>query len=421
MSEWLNSISSEITSKFRRTINHFDNDEIIEENVLFFFPRHLFYPDVENTLGYVKINTKEKEDRCDCFHDTRRIVKSETKGYIIVSQEHFIGSYFPEIQSLYLSDWTHTEEGAAFANKFIPKIMNQEWQDVSTVEEFPLDTTPTYNSSRESVSILDCVQTFYALDWAEMVLSRLDTSSIMLNKRLEILKNDVQAYTSNFNSLFASCIKDYLLLTSCGEARHALNICNKHSVMFKRTARNEVYGYITKYSQDQLTELLKRLFQLNWQDGYGGKKWYDIVAQVENYKKLSPKLYIDQSISIAHNGGYVYDKKVIFSCYDEQVFLDFLTFKRENLLNTGSPLIVDEQVHLLIKRLNVFTKEFELKTLKCSENLIDKMKKVAVKWGTMEVCPNLKREYETNLSYILAQTELSFLENAPIYEIMDGK
>ena len=54
-------------------------------------------------------------------------------------------------------------------------------------------------------------------------------------------------------------------------------------------------------------------------------------------------------------------------------------------------------------------------------NLIDKMKKVAVKWGTMEVCPNLKREYETNLSYILAQTELSFLENAPIYEIMDGK
>lgn len=419
-------ISVEIKKKFRVADNHVINISKLEENVLFFYPYFLILPKSENTLGYIMIDVfLTNSEELKCFWDIKQKTYCKAHGYILISRYGLIGSYFPEVRSLYLTDWTHSLQGAKVANKLIPWILEHKWESATFLqkEKFKLDTTVSYNISN-IVEILDCAKTFYALDWAEMVLSRTQTDSVGVieNKRLGILGNDIQIYGEKFHGLFAKCIRDYLLLSACGEARHGRLSCEKNSLMFLEGQRSSVYSYITKYDMEQLINLLQRLFQISWKAGYGGEKWFKIVSQVENYERLSPKIFIDQSLSIAHNGGYAYDKGVVFGCPSPELFMNFLSFKKLNSLNEGNIkeniLQVDGQAHSLITRLNSLVEEkWRLKTTPSETNLVKKLEEVQVNWGKENVCLILINLNDSDFMDIFKSSGILFSEDVPTYKI----
>jgi hypothetical protein len=142
------------------------------------------------------------------------------------------------------------------------------------------------------------------------------------------LRFELSELKDKYNSAFARALRDYLLLASCGEARHAKEKCEYYSPLFARTERQAVFSYITKYDKDYLIRILKGLFSEDWEGSYGGQAWLSIIEAIEMYKTVPDMVFIDHCIDLEHNNGLCFDKGIIFNL-DKEAVMYLLDRKRE--------------------------------------------------------------------------------------------
>ena len=76
---------------------------------------------------------------------------------------------------------------------------------------------------------------------------------------------------------------------------------------------------------------LKTIFYYNnFDDGYGGDLWGDITEHLSNFVngKINSEVFIDQSFSLEHNSGHIFNKSIIF---DEPVTVDIVFANLDDL------------------------------------------------------------------------------------------
>jgi translation initiation factor 2 beta subunit (eIF-2beta)/eIF-5 len=119
----------------------------------------------------------------------------------------------------------------------------------------------------------------------------------------------------------------YIFITCAGEARHIHR--NDYGCRFKSSvpdwirggvpqSRNFIWAYayeiVTQKSTEELLKYCDDLYILftkfKWEGGYGGIKWGKIIKHLIDYLngKKNKKVFIDQAVSLVHNGSIFLDK-----------------------------------------------------------------------------------------------------------------
>ena len=184
------------------------------------------------------------------------------------------------------------------------------------------------------------------------------------------LKDNLLQKKEEFCDVFAKSIRDYLLVVSIGEARHALNKCYvgdtyldfaddiTDRIYYKRDC---VYMQCVDYDYKSILPILLKIFGDNtWRgDGFGGKAWYKIVKAIYMYDTLSAPVFIDHVVDLSHNSANVFTKNVLFGIKYPYSYKLILNYKKEkNILK-----IDKQQISCNIEEYNHFTVYRDVKKL----------------------------------------------------------
>ena len=152
----------------------------------------------------------------------------------------------------------------------------------------------------------------------------------MMRKPEEKLKYDVEQYFRDFTKNFALAIRDYLYLSSFGEARHASNKSTNYWPGNKSSlSRLQSYHLAIKYQPEQALPILYEIFKnQSWGGSYGGAKWANIVNVARTYGQLPNTVFIDQAANLQHWNGFVFSKFEVNNILDWNLSPD--TFSKLN-------------------------------------------------------------------------------------------
>ena len=103
--------------------------------------------------------------------------------------------------------------------------------------------------------------------------------------------------------------------------------------------KKELAKHLPKIISDSLGEItigeylngLKTIFYYNnFEDGYGGDLWGDITEHLSKFVhgEMNAEVFIDQSFSLEHNSGHIFNKNVIF---DEPITVDITYANSDDL------------------------------------------------------------------------------------------
>ena len=156
-------------------------------------------------------------------------------------------------------------------------------------------------------SVLSTFYDFYLLE--AMEAAEIDFSS----KPQEKWKEDLTTWTKDLIPDIALAIRDYLYLTSCGEARHAWEACKWAIPELNRgISRYKTYKLATQYDPTKNIHHIINIFTTTWKiTGYGGKKWLKIAEAVKHYEEWPNTVFIDHAADLQHNNGTVFSKPEI--------------------------------------------------------------------------------------------------------------
>lgn len=183
---------------------------------------------------------------------------------------------------------------------------------------------------------------FYYLEAMMNRASRLPEAPLPSQERW---RNDLGRAYQAFVKGFARAIRDYLVATCIGEARHGENEGVGYFTALPRGGgRSGAYQVARGFSPRCIDDLIK-LFQLPWKsDGYGGPAWVRVARAAKLYGTVPDGIFIDLVVSVEHNGGNVFNKREIrfllpfeISHHAQEHLRSFLNHKMERDLLSASP------------------------------------------------------------------------------------
>jgi len=156
-----------------------------------------------------------------------------------------------------------------------------------------------------------CFATFYALEFLLSELRRCGKRNVAIERLLEQVKVEFEAYSQ----FLSNAIYDYFCLAAFGEARHAEVHCLKGwglDCFPPRCSRDDAYRIAKSFDPKEFLPLLLTVFSGEWESGWGGGAWFDIVELAMKRERLSNTVFIDRAINLEHWNGNCFDKGVIF-------------------------------------------------------------------------------------------------------------
>lgn len=153
------------------------------------------------------------------------------------------------------------------------------------------------------------IQDFYVLEKLNHVTKL--TSQKTMSRKDTKLYDDVADAFAILSRLLAESMYQYLTLASIGESRHASQQLARSYYVPELMGgeREESYKEAKGYNQVQSLTLLKEvIFFQDWDDGYGGPKWREIVEGALMYGKVPDAVFIDHCVDLQHNGGTAFSK-----------------------------------------------------------------------------------------------------------------
>ena len=118
-------------------------------------------------------------------------------------------------------------------------------------------------------------------------------------------ESDLARYRARLEKNLGRAIRDYLIIASAREARHAFTCANEHISQFGQ------WRSITRYKPSAVIMALRTQFNdVEWtHGGYGGTSWGGIVDCAATYYELDNlTAFIDHVLDVEHNGGRLFDK-----------------------------------------------------------------------------------------------------------------
>ncbi len=179
------------------------------------------------------------------------------------------------------------------------------------------------------------VREFYAIEaMAAMILGEQYSSFCPMRHSHSRWYSDFTDFQESYIAKFASAIYDYTALVVAAELRHGKWKASHHIEGYytESTDRNEVYRDCTYYKAHDLLSAGLRMFdagRVDWDDGFGGEKWYGIARAGLLKGTVSDKVFIDHCVDLSHNNSIYFDKSAgIFRLREQKSYIEFLDFKR---------------------------------------------------------------------------------------------
>lgn len=145
---------------------------------------------------------------------------------------------------------------------------------------------------------------------------------------------DFTEFQESFINKFASAIYDYTALVVAGEMRHGKWKASHYirDYYTNSSCREDVYQDCSCYRACDILLAGLRLFdpkRVNWDDSFGGEKWYHIAKAGLLRGMVSDEVFIDHCVDLSHNNSIYFDKSAgIFYLHRQRDYEEFLDFKR---------------------------------------------------------------------------------------------
>jgi len=166
---------------------------------------------------------------------------------------------------------------------------------------------------------------FYLIELAEQIVCRQQEflpSRIAFQKQVQKLKKKIH---ENGAKIFA----EYLLYAIAGELRHTYNHAywDDYSMLeelgiekgIERAAAQDSVKQLSLEQKIEFVEQAEEIFYYGeWEDSYGGDSWGDIANALKQFltKKWSATVFCDRVFDLRHNGGHLFDKHKMVTCYE---------------------------------------------------------------------------------------------------------
>lgn len=202
----------------------------------------------------------------------------------------------------------------------------------------------------DRMDYMTAVHTFYVLQDLSTLRIRGDSSTVRRAQRK--LLYDANTYLKEtFAPRMARTLRDYLLMVSVGEARHAGENSEAHyCISGIPSQRGEAYKFGQIYEVNSLLNGLHIIFnEQKWINGYGGKSWGTLIEKAARYGIVSNSLFIDTAVNLTHNNGLCYDKGILVSNGQDIIpFLDYRQHYDAILWGMNCLLSIEEYVYDLL-------------------------------------------------------------------------
>jgi hypothetical protein len=240
------------------------------------------------------------------------------------------------------------------------------------------------NNTNKRLDVLTGVISFYCLE--ELKIAEYNHS-----RAQQLLLQDVTTTQRTMINKMSRTMRDYLVISSAGEARHAMD--NSHFYLKNIPiggSRNESYMTGIQFSLESLREALLNVFNPDvnkWSSAYGGKAWHNIVkASILYDNPIMPKsVFLDHIVDLAHNGGCAFNKNVLLTLTSSADFKAFLDAKCTGSaikhVMTNSWLKLDFNTYqLLLRARNLLVKKLPVMTSLEQVNTVS-LSYPAIGWG----------------------------------------
>lgn len=160
-------------------------------------------------------------------------------------------------------------------------------------------------------------------------------------------KHFVDVYHSDINRKMIRMFY-YLLLICTRESRHMMTGPGKEKLWKKYP---DIYNFHSNHVQDQssdaavkavmdnapditlgeYTQFLVDSFQFpSYDSGFGGKKWKQVAEPLRDFVHgtISAEMLMDVAFTLAHNGGPIFNKGMLFSGFQSQSLIKILDVQR---------------------------------------------------------------------------------------------
>lgn len=182
------------------------------------------------------------------------------------------------------------------------------------------------------LDISQLVQEFYAIE-AVSAMVQGDQYSCFQPMRHSHSRwySDFTEFQKRYISQFAAAIYDYTVLVVAAELRHGKRRASRYIKDYYTTSygREDVYRDCACYKAHDILLAGLWLFDpafVNWNEAYGGEKWFYIAKAGLLKGTVSDEVFIDHCVDLSHNSSIYFDKNArIFSCRESGFIKNFLT------------------------------------------------------------------------------------------------
>ena len=146
--------------------------------------------------------------------------------------------------------------------------------------------------------------------------------------------SDFTEFQKRYISQFAAAIYDYTVLVVAAELRHGKRRASRYIKDYYTTSygREDVYRDCACYKAHDILLAGLRLFDpafVNWNEAYGGEKWFYIAKAGLLKGAVSDEVFIDHCVDLSHNSSIYFDKNArIFFLQGKRLYQEFLDHKR---------------------------------------------------------------------------------------------
>jgi len=191
---------------------------------------------------------------------------------------------------------------------------------------------------------ISLVYDFYYLNAAEYrmwtIKPRDDAEN--LDVRYWSLRRAVEGHLEKVIDVMADTFVAYAFMAAFGEARHAYDKASGEAPCdLPSGGRGSAYDSAIEYDLFASAPALIRVFDQNWESGYGGNAWKSISKAISLYK-VNKTVFVDHIIDLKHNGGSLFDKDGVLERVHlnmdigENTLMNFLDLKKNyDLLSNG--------------------------------------------------------------------------------------
>jgi hypothetical protein len=183
---------------------------------------------------------------------------------------------------------------------------------------------------------------FYILTAMQHFVSQ-DPQSEFSHSKSRLL-GDIEYELSSLSGDMAQALRDYIFLSSFGEARHANNtIRYKINEIPDCVERANAYAIALNFNPEKSYPVLKELFECNgWNSSLGGALWANVIDAYGLYNKMPAGAFVDYCADLKHNGGLFLNKPVVFYQYYDSDDLQYILSQKRDAENFCAKAIASQ-------------------------------------------------------------------------------